>query len=53
MRVVFSDRAVKQFKKIDFAIQKRIKHFIDELEGLENPRMRGKGLGVIGWGIIA
>lgn len=44
MRVVFSDRAIKQFKKIDFAIQKRMKHFINELEGLENPYVRGKRL---------
>lgn len=44
MRVVFSERAVRQFKKIDRAIQMRIKNFVEELEVLENPRSRGKGL---------
>ncbi len=44
MRFVYSKKAQKQFKKLDSAIQKRIKVYTQELQTLENPRDRGKAL---------
>ncbi len=44
MRFVYSKKAQKQFKKLDSAIQKRIKAYTQELQTLENPRDRGKAL---------
>lgn len=45
MEVVFTPKAIKQFKKLDTEIQRRIKKLILEIQELENPRLRGKGLG--------
>ncbi|MDR0666831.1 MAG: type II toxin-antitoxin system RelE/ParE family toxin [Campylobacteraceae bacterium] len=44
MKIAYQARAQKQFEKLDFSIQKKIKKFTDELESLENPRSRGKSL---------
>lgn len=44
MRFLYSKNAQKQFKKLDSAIQKRIKDYTQELQKLENPRKRGKAL---------
>lgn len=44
MRFIYSKNAQKQFKKLDSAIQKRIKDYTQELQKLENPRKRGKAL---------
>ena len=44
MRVVFSDRAEKQFGRLDKSVQQHIKKFILRLQELQNPRIRGKGL---------
>ena len=44
MRFIYSKNAQKQFKKLDSAIQKRIKDYTQELQTLENPRDRGKAL---------
>lgn len=44
MRFLYSKNAQKQFKKLDSAIQKRIKDYTQELQKLENPRNRGKAL---------
>ncbi|MCH5293341.1 MAG: type II toxin-antitoxin system RelE/ParE family toxin [Treponema sp.] len=44
MRVVFSDKAEKQFLRLDKAVQTQIKKFILKLQELEDPRERGKRL---------
>lgn len=44
MRVIFSDKAEKQFLKLDKPIQQQIQKFILKLQDLENPRERGKAL---------
>ncbi len=44
MRFIYSKNAQKQFKKLDSAIQKRIKDYTQELQTLENPRDRGRAL---------
>lgn len=44
MTVVFLRSAAKQVSKLDKSVQKRIKTFVSELERLENPFSRGKGL---------
>lgn len=44
MRFAYSIKAQKQFKKLDSAIQKRIKSYTSELQTLDNPRDRGKAL---------
>ena len=44
-KVVFSDGAVKQLRKLDKPIQKQIYNWINKnLEGCEDPRIFGKGL---------
>lgn len=44
-RVKYSDKAVKQLKKLDVNNRKLIINWIAKnLEGCENPRMKGKGL---------
>ena len=42
MRVVYSEPALKELKKLDKPIQKRIKDYMDEVAKLEDPRSRGK-----------
>lgn len=44
MTAVFSDRAEKQFLRLDGAVQKQIKKFVLKLEKLEDPRTEGKAL---------
>lgn len=44
MRVVFTDKAEKQFLKLDKPVQQQIQKFILKLQTLENPRERGKAL---------
>ncbi|ENY6720816.1 type II toxin-antitoxin system RelE/ParE family toxin [Campylobacter jejuni] len=40
----YSDKALRQFSKLDKAIQKEIKTYTNNLESLENPRTKGKAL---------
>ena len=44
MQIIIQPNAKKQLKNLDFPIRKRIAKFIDNLEGLENPRIKGKSL---------
>ncbi len=44
MRIEYSETALKEFKKLDKSIQKRIKNYMFEIAELENPRSRGKVL---------
>lgn len=44
MTVVFTEKAEKQFLKLDRSIQQQIQKFILRLQNLENPRSCGKAL---------
>ena len=44
MQIIIQPNAKKQLKNLDFTVQKRMAKFIDNLEGLENPRIKGKSL---------
>ena len=44
MQITIQSNAKKQLKNLDFTAQKRIAKFIDNLEELENPRIKGKSL---------
>ena len=44
MRVILSDTAKRQLKKLDKSIRERILKYMDKIESLVNPRARGKGL---------
>ncbi len=44
MRVEFTDSSKKQLKKIDACNRNRILKYLFEIEGLEDPRSRGKAL---------
>lgn len=44
MQITIQSNAKKQLKNLDFTVQKRIAKFIDNLEELENPRIKGKSL---------
>ena len=44
MKVEFTETAFKTLKKLDGSVQKQIVKYVHELEELENPRSRGKGL---------
>lgn len=44
MRVEYSENARKQLKKFDSNIKSRILNYMDNIEKLENPRLRGKSL---------
>ncbi len=44
MTVVFTDKAEKQFLKLDKPIQQQIQKFIMRLKDLENPQSCGKSL---------
>ena len=44
MRVELSDAARKQLRKIDARARDRIIRYLFEIEGLEDPRSRGKAL---------
>lgn len=44
MQIIIQPNAKKQLKNLDFTIQKRIAKFLDNLQELENPRIKGKSL---------
>ena len=44
MKIVFSEKAEKQFLKLDQPIQKQIQRFVKRLEQTKNPRKTGKML---------
>ena len=44
MRVILSDTAKRQLKKLNKPIRERISKYMDEVASLSNPRARGKGL---------
>ena len=44
MTYTFTNKARKQFLKLDKSVQNRISKYMDEVASLENPRARGKGL---------
>ena len=44
MRVHFSNKAEREFYKLDKSIQKQIQTFISKLKDLKNPRSCGKRL---------
>lgn len=44
-KVIFTERALKQLKKLDISISSLILGWLDKnIEGCENPRLHGKGL---------
>ncbi len=44
MKVVLSEVFLKQLKKTDKSIAKKITNYLKEIETLDNPRSRGKAL---------
>lgn len=44
MKVVFADKARKEFLKLDRPVQRQIQVFIVKLQGLHDPRSTGKAL---------
>jgi mRNA interferase RelE/StbE len=44
MKVIFSETALKTLKKVDGSVRRQIVKYVHELEELEDPRSRGKGL---------
>lgn len=44
MNIIFSDKAKKQFVKLDKPVQNQMRKFLDSLKTLQNPRTRGKEL---------
>lgn len=44
MTVDYSDKALKQLKKLDKSVSSRIVDYMDEVAELPNPRVRGKAL---------
>ena len=44
MNIIFSDKAKKQFVKLDKPVQNQMRKFLDSLKKLQNPRTRGKEL---------
>ncbi len=44
MKIIYSEDAKKQLKKLEKTVQIRIKKYLREVEELDNPRGRGKGL---------
>ena len=44
MKVVLTETFKKQLKKLDAAISKRVLDYLEQIELLDNPRSRGKGL---------
>ena len=44
MQIIIQPNAKKQLKNLDFTVQKRIAKLIDNLQELENPRIKGKSL---------
>jgi len=44
MKVILTDKAKKQLKKLDSPISNRILDYLEQVELLEDPRSRGKTL---------
>ena len=44
MKLDLSNKAQKQFKKLDSVTKRRLEKFFDEIETLENPSSRGSAL---------
>ncbi|RDU51740.1 type II toxin-antitoxin system RelE/ParE family toxin [Helicobacter sp. MIT 01-3238] len=44
MRFAYTKQSLKSFSKLDKTTQQRIANFTQELELLENPRIKGKAL---------
>ena len=44
MKVILTDKAKKQLKKLDSSISKRILDYLEQLELIDDPRSRGKAL---------
>ena len=44
MKVILTDKAKKQLKKLDSFISKRILDYLEQLELIDDPRSRGKAL---------
>ena len=44
MTYTFTNKARRQFLKLDKPVQNRISKYMDEVASLENPRSRGRGL---------
>lgn len=44
MKFAYTKKSLKTFSKLDKSAQKRIIAFTNELESLENPRIKGKAL---------
>lgn len=44
IQIDFSEKAVKQIKKLDKEVQKQIKKWKEEMQSLESPNQKGKAL---------
>lgn len=44
MKVILTETFKKQLRKLDAAISKRVLDYLEQIENLDNPRSRGKGL---------
>ncbi|MGP1491712.1 MAG: type II toxin-antitoxin system RelE family toxin [Treponema sp.] len=44
MKVILTETFRKQLRKLDAAISKRVLDYLEQIEKLDNPRSRGKGL---------
>lgn len=44
MKIVYTEKVLKQLKKLDKSISSRIVDYMDEVAKLEAPRSRGKSL---------
>lgn len=44
MTIIWTQKAEKQFSKLDKSIQNKILNYMDEVAFLDNPRSRGKNL---------
>lgn len=44
MKILFADKAKKEFLKLDKPIQKQIQAFVLKLQEMKNPRSTGKAL---------
>ena len=43
-KVETTDQFDREFKKLDHSVQRRVLTFLRDVEGLDDPRQRGKGL---------
>ena len=44
MKIVYTEKVLKQLKKLDKSVSSRIVDYMDEVANLEAPRSRGKSL---------